>query len=219
MQRFDAVIFDMDGLLLDSERLAQDAFIAVCDSLGIKVDLLVFQRCIGTNEALSSQILQDGLPASVDVTSFREQWVTIYHGLTNDKKIPVKEGVTELLDYLHTLRIPAAVATSTRTAAATQKLHNAGLLDAFEQLVGGDQVSNSKPHPAIYQRAARLLGAPAENCLAFEDSENGVKAAVAAQCTVIQIPDLVQPSDALLELGHVVLQSLLDVPTYKFPDQ
>jgi beta-phosphoglucomutase-like phosphatase (HAD superfamily) len=82
--------------------------------------------------------------------------------------------------------------------------------------VGGDQVEYSKPHPAIYLKAAATLGAMPEKCLALEDSDNGVKSALSAGMTVIQVPDLVQPSSNLRELGHIILGSLRDVANHAF---
>jgi beta-phosphoglucomutase-like phosphatase (HAD superfamily) len=109
-----------------------------------------------------------------------------------------------------------AVATSTRTKRATEKLGDAGLLDYFKIVIGGDQVEQGKPDPEIYLKAASALSSAPSRCLALEDSANGVKAAVAAGMTVVQIPDLVPPSDELLQLGHIVLSSLADVPKYDF---
>jgi beta-phosphoglucomutase-like phosphatase (HAD superfamily) len=90
------------------------------------------------------------------------------------------------------------------------------LLDYFEIVIGGDQVERGKPDPDIYLKAASALSAAPSKCLALEDSTNGVKAAVAAGMTVVQIPDLVQPNEELLQLGHIVLSSLADVPKYNF---
>ena len=89
-------------------------------------------------------------------------------------------------------------------------------MEKFVAIVGGDQVQKSKPHPDIYFKAAAILGVTPKNCLALEDSENGVRSAVSAGMTVVQIPDLVQPSLDLRGLGHIVLGSLRDVANYAF---
>src|SRR5207253_2615312 len=120
------------------------------------------------------------------------------------------------LDHLDSLQIPVAVATSTKSARAMQKLGDAGIGGRFKAVIGGDQVENSKPHPDIYLKAAAALGVLAEKCLALEDSENGVRSAFSAGMTVIQVPDLVEPSEALRSLGHVILGSLREVPGYEF---
>jgi HAD superfamily hydrolase (TIGR01509 family) len=214
MRRFEAIIFDMDGLLLDTERIAQSAFLETCRELGVCGQDELFIRCIGTNQARGREVLRAGLQGQADFLRFEQVWEAKYVERISHGPIPVKEGALELLERVLSLRIPAAVATSTRTARAQEKLRKSGILDRFQTVVGGDQVRNSKPAPDIYLRAAEVLSARPEACLALEDSENGVRAAVSAGMTVVQIPDLVQPSPDLLALGHIVLPSLRDVADY-----
>ena len=140
------------------------------------------------------------------------------HGLKIEI-VPLKNGATELLARLTALAIPIAVATSTSSDRARQKLRSAGILTHFTAVIGGDQVTNSKPHPDIYANAADVLGVTPAKCLALEDSENGVRSATSAGMTVIQIPDLVQPTQALRSLGHIILNSLRDVRTYAFQEE
>ena len=214
MRRFEAIIFDMDGLLLDTERIAQSAFLETCRDLGVCGQDELFIRCIGTNQALGREVLRAGLQGQVDFLRFEQLWEDKYVERTSNGPIPVKEGALELLERIWSLQIPVAVATSTRTARAQEKLRKSGILDRFQTVVGGDQVRNSKPAPDIYLRAAEILNVRPEACLALEDSENGVRAAMSAGMTVVQIPDLVQPSPGLLALGHIVLPSLREVAPY-----
>ena len=132
----------------------------------------------------------------------------------HSEPVPLKGGCAELLDFLKTSDIKRAVATSTHTKLAEHKLRLAGIRDAFAFVMGGDRVQRSKPDPEIYRRSAEQLGVPAERCLALEDSENGVRAAVAAGLRVVQVPDLKAPSFELLSLGHTVLASLTAVQQY-----
>ena len=125
--------------------------------------------------------------------------------------ILVKSGAVELLEPVAAVGLPAAVARRTSLASARHELDAAGITHRFAAVAGADPVRYSKPHPAIYLRAARLLP-----CLALEDSENGVRAAVASGMCVVQIPDLVAPSAELLSLGHIVLPGLADVASYPF---
>jgi HAD superfamily hydrolase (TIGR01509 family) len=216
MKRFGAVIFDMDGLLLDTERLALESFNRVCDHLGLGDQKHVFVRCIGTNQAAGWQALEDGLKGKVDIATFASTWDDLHAQTTAERPPPLKDGVFELLDELAAIGLPCAVATSTSTERANRKLRQARLLERFAAVVGGDQVERSKPHPDIYLRAAATIGQKPEHCLALEDSENGVRAAVSAGMTVVQIPDLLQPSPELRALGHIVLDSLHAVRTYRF---
>jgi HAD superfamily hydrolase (TIGR01509 family) len=216
VKQFDAVIFDMDGLLLDTERIALVAFHATCGHFGLGDETALFMRCIGTNAELGEQVLREGLEGKADHLHFARIWDANCLQRTLNQPIPLKDGAAELLEELAALGVPVAVATSTASGRAKQKLRDAGILASFRTVIGGDQVKNSKPHPDIYVKAAEVLGANPQQCLALEDSENGVRSAVGAGMTVIQIPDLVQPAPALRSLGHIVLHSLHDVRTYPF---
>lgn len=211
MKRFDAAIFDMDGLLLDSERIARVAFVQACEhfALGDQNDL--FLRCIGTNDALGAAVLREGLRGKADPLEFGRVWDARYADALAARPVPLKRGVVELLADLRAERIPCAVATSTSSGRAREKLCRAGIVESFDIVVGGDQVRESKPRPDIYLAAAAALDVKPDRCLALEDSENGVRAALAAGMRVIQIPDLVEPSAELRALGHDILESLHEV--------
>jgi putative acetyltransferase len=216
MKHFAAVIFDMDGLLLDTERVALVAFEEACRRLDLVLPGEVFVRCLGGNKEASRRILEEALRGVAEVDAFRGAWDEAYLARVAREPVGVKEGAMRLLEHIGSLGVPAAVATSTTTSRARAKLETAGLLPHFTQVVGGDQVTRSKPDPAIYLRAAQVLQVDPGECLALEDSENGVRAAVAAGMCVVQIPDLVPPSPELLRLGHIVLPSLTCVSTYPF---
>lgn len=216
MKRFDAVIFDMDGLLLDSERIALAAFVEACEHFDLGEQKDLFMRCVGTNATLGEAVLRQGLHGKADHLEFGRVWDARYAEAISSGPIPLKPGVLEFLDELREAGIPRAVATSTASARAREKLQRAGVLAKFDAIVGGDQVRESKPHPEIYMAAAAALGVKPEKCLALEDSENGVRSALGASMTVVQIPDLVEPSPELCRLGHLILRSVDDVRRYDF---
>jgi HAD superfamily hydrolase (TIGR01509 family) len=206
-----AVIFDMDGLLLDSERLARAAFVDTCEHFGLGDQTALFTQCVGINQEHGKHVLRKGLRGKADDLAFGHLWNAKCVEYMSDAAIPLKTGAAELLQDLKGAGVPMAVATSTPNPRATQMLRNSGMLRSFDVVVAGDQVQRSKPLPDIYLRAAELLDVRPEGCLALEDSENGVRSALAAGMTVIQVPDLVAPSDALRELGHTILESLHEV--------
>lgn len=207
----DAVLFDMDGLLLDSERLSMESFSATTQAFGLGDHETVFMSVIGSNEMSLLAILEEALGDRVDIPEFRQAWAARYHTMVTEGELPLKSGVLELLDWLGQRKIRMAVATSSSTPIATTKLRRTGIIDHFDHIVGGDTVINSKPHPEIFLKAAARVGADPVRTLVLEDSTNGVRAGVAGGFTVIQVPDLVAPSAELLSLGHRVCSSLLDV--------
>lgn len=211
--KFTAVIFDMDGLLINSERLALQAFEETCEKHQIGESFDLYMQLLGTNEATTKSVLAQELEGRTEWQPFMQQWDERYHDLTH-KGVPLMTGVPELLDYLDGCNITVAVATSTNTDKAMRKLDQAGILTRFKSITGGDQVSNGKPAPEIYERAAESVDAIPAACVALEDSANGIRAAVSAGTHAIQIPDLAPPDPGLLTLGHVVLDSLHDVIGY-----
>jgi len=216
MHNFKAVIFDMDGLLIDSESLALETFRSTCEQFNLGDMTALFKRLIGTNMALSNSILQQQLPDGVIASQFVQIWDSAYFKAVSRAPVALMPGVEKLLVQLQLQGMPMAVATSSKTQRARDKLNNCGLLDYFSFIVGGDQVAQSKPQPDIYLKAAAKLAVSPANCLAFEDSKNGVKAAFAAGMTVVQIPDLVAADDELLALGHIILQRIDHVLEYNF---
>ena len=206
-----AVVFDMDGLLLDSERLARAAFVDTCGHFGLGDEAALFMQCVGTNQEMGKHVLREGLRGKADDVAFGRLWNEKCVDYMSDAEIPLKAGAADLLQYLKSAGVPMAVATSTPNPRATQMLRNSGMLHEFDAVVSGEQVQQSKPLPDIYLRAAELLDVRPERCLALEDSENGVRSALAAGMTVIQVPDLVEPSEAVRELGHTILGTLHDV--------
>ncbi|MEQ8486299.1 MAG: HAD family phosphatase [Pseudomonadales bacterium] len=206
-----AVVFDMDGLLLDSERLAQAAFREACTELGVTVDDAVYARCIGSTPAGTEQILREAVGADLDYPSLDRIWSDRYAARLDAGPVDLKPGALDLLDALAAHGIPRGLATSTGRDLATRKLTGAGVISYFACLICGGETARGKPHPDPYLAAVACLGVPAGAAWALEDSENGVRAAHAAGLRVIQVPDLVAPSAALRSLGHDVLPSLRHV--------
>lgn len=205
--KISACIFDMDGLLIDSESIALSVFQQTCDHYGIGHQKPLYQQLLGTNHETTRTILQKELPAHISVEKFTEHWSEHYSALTN-LGVPLMKGVDNLLTYLETMKIPKAVATSTQTDRAIGKLEHSGIAHRFSFIIGGDQIVHGKPAPDIYLKAADALNLAPSHCLGLEDSPNGVRAALSAGLKVIQIPDTLAPDETLLSLGHTVLDDL-----------
>ncbi|WP_022943008.1 HAD family hydrolase [Psychromonas hadalis] len=208
---YQAAIFDMDGLLLDTERVCQQAFRDACEFLSLPFLEQTYLSIIGCNAQGIEAILTKGYGDRIAYESLRKAWMDRYNPIVQNQAIPVKKGVVALLCWLKEKNIPIAVATSTHRELAITKLTLAGLYDYFDHLSTGCEVQQGKPHPEIFLLAAKRLNIAPELCLAFEDSNNGAQAAMAAHMQLFQIPDLVKPSAEIRAFGHVIADSLTDV--------
>lgn len=205
---FQAAIFDMDGLLLDTERLCMQVFEQACANVNLPFYPDVYLSIIGQNAVSIDKTFRKVYHDDLD--KLDAEWRKNYKAIVNHQAIPVKEGVLDLLKWLKANKIPTAVATSSQREVATVKLKLAGLDQYFDSLTCGCEVTQGKPDPEIYLLAAQRLGVEAAQCVAFEDSNNGVRSSMAANMTTFQIPDLVAPCEEVLALGHYVESSLSD---------
>ncbi len=213
MPEYNAVIFDMDGLLLDTESIALATFIAACRETGFEPDLTVYRRCIGTTYQNTREILTQGYGKAFDYERVSKSWSRRFAAETENRPVPLKEAARGILDDLAEAKTKMAVVTSTRRSTAVKELTNVGIRDFFALVIGGDEVQRGKPEPDIYLKACAALAEAPEKCLALEDSDNGVRAAWRAGLTVIQVPDLVEPAPAVRALGHRIVKSLREVQT------
>jgi HAD superfamily hydrolase (TIGR01509 family) len=205
-----AVLFDMDGLLIDSERLAQEATRATSQLLELHIPEPVALRMIGLGRDALERMIAAELGPHFPFERFQLEWESQYHQRI-DRGVPVKPGVAEALAALGAAGLPCAVATSTSTHLARHKLEKAGLLTHFPVVVGRDAVVHGKPAPDLYLRAARELGADAATCWAFEDSLPGLTAAVASGARTHWVPDIAQIHVDDLPHGVETIESLHQV--------
>jgi len=207
---FDAVVFDMDGTLLDTELVFRTIVFDVAESLGYEMTDALHLAMVGSSHEATTQLLVEAYGTSFPHGVFDAKCRQLMQQQLAET-VPVKRGAVALLGALRTRSIPIAVATSSRSPHAFGQLGRAGLLDMFETIVTRDDVVNPKPHPEPYLTAARRLGVAPSRCLALEDSHSGVRAAHAAGLQTIMVPDLVQPNEEIAGLCIAVLPSLIEV--------
>ena len=213
-RRPHAVIFDMDGLMLDTERLAPRAWSDAAAAMGVDFDLALITPMVGRNFRDCAALIADRHGVDFPTAELMRAWHVAYDAIVEREGIELKPGLLMLLDWLEVEGIPKAVATSTRRDRAQAKLAQTGLLQRFVGLIGGDEIANGKPAPDIFLAAADRLGQAAARCLVLEDSEPGVRAALAAGMTPIMVPDMHRPSTDLLALEPLVLASLAEIPAH-----
>ncbi|CAN7254520.1 MULTISPECIES: HAD family hydrolase [unclassified Pseudoxanthomonas] len=203
-----AVIFDMDGLMLDSERAIIACLAEAARERGHDLPELLWLSMVGHSEAVCRHLLDEAVGEAERERILQRSHV-LYDAVVA-AGMPHRPGIIEMLDFLQVQGIPRAVATSTRRPLALKKLEAAGLLTRFDAICTSSDVEHPKPAPDIYLLAARSLGIEPSRCLVLEDSPTGVRAALAAGMYPIQIPDLLVPDDAVRALGHLILPSLDD---------
>jgi len=214
-QRPLAVVFDMDGLMLDSERALLGCLEHTAQAHGYGISRALLLSLIGSSDAVTRSRLGDALGAARTDALLADSYAR-YDGIVQ-AGVPLRPGILELLELLRAHDIPRAVATSTRSPLAQRKLEAAGLLPYFQAVATSSDVAHPKPAPDIYLLAAERLQVAPQACLALEDSPTGVRAALAAGMTTIQVPDLLVPDDEVRAFGHRIVDSLHDVHTLLQP--
>ncbi len=202
-----AVIFDMDGVLTDSERLGVAITCEAGREMGFEIPESVVMKTLGITWAASVGIYEEQFPG-LDVPKMFDRVRERLVSLGQEGKMPLKPGVHRILDTLERLGIPKAVASSNGPGAIRAYLTGAGIAGRFDQVISGNDCVRSKPAPDIFLVAAERLGVPPEACLVVEDSPSGVRAGRAAGMTVCMIPDLAPFTEELRPCYDWVLPSL-----------
>lgn len=210
----EAVIFDMDGVIFDSENLVMLCWREVAEKYGISGIEEACRKCLGINADLTKKIMLEHFGSDFPYDKYTKEVSALFHEKADGGKLPKKPGVKELLGYLKEEGIKTAVASSTRRAVVVKELEEGGLLPYFDEVVGGDMVSRSKPEPDIFLKACENLGVAPEKAFAVEDSHNGIRAAYGAGMKPVMVPDLVAPTEEMETISHVILPSLLEVKAY-----
>ena len=206
---FVAAIFDMDGLLLDSERPILDAWMQTAAELGLALSPEALVHALGRRAEDARVLFRAAFPDDFPFDQARSRVQALLTARREQGSFALKAGVSSLLARLAALNIPCAVASSTRRAEVERRLESAGLTAYFQALVGGDEVEHGKPAPDIFLLAARRLGVEPARCVVFEDMEHGARGAIAAGMQAVLVPDLKQPEADARALCLSVLTSLV----------
>ena len=210
-----SVIFDMDGVIFDTEMLCRKAWHSMEEEYGIsaeKMDQLLI-LCVGTNRAHMVKTFLEQLGNDFPVERFLDESMDRIAAL-GASGLPLKKGAVELLSWLKEQNALLALASSTKRSLVIQELTDAGLLDYFSVITGGDQITKSKPDPEIYEKAGAALGADPGKTLVLEDSQNGLRSALNAGMLPIMIPDILKSAPDLEPLIEAKLEDLAEVIPY-----
>lgn len=209
-----AVIFDMDGVIFDSEKLVVECWKEIADRHGIVGVEAVCRECFGTNREVSRQKFKAHYGQDFPYDEYKKEMSDLFFSRSSGGRLPMKPGVVELLTVLRQNGIMTAIASSTRRAIVYEEIGAAGLLDLFDQILCGDMVERSKPDPEIFLKACELLGVRPEESCVIEDSYNGIRAAYAGGMHPIMVPDQLEPDEEMEEKAEIICRDLFAVIEY-----
>jgi HAD superfamily hydrolase (TIGR01509 family) len=211
---FRAVVFDMDGLMLDTEPIARSAWEQAMSEWGRVIPEPVYLSVVGRSRRAVQEIFLEALGPDLPIEAISERVQALLEETFTRDGVPVKHGLVELLSALERKRIPAAVASSTRRKFVLARLSQAGLGSGFDTVVGGDEVVRSKPFPDLFLEACRRLRLSPEECVVLEDSDAGIRAAHAAGAIPLLVPDTVPPSSEAKKMALGIFPSLAEVQAF-----
>lgn len=216
MKKIDGVIFDMDGLLFDTEMIYYQSQQKIADEMNFPYTQELYLDFVGVSDeevqASYQELFREFGKEQVNLfikRSYEETYRVFEAG-----EVPLKDGVLDLLDYLEKVNIPKVVASSNVRPIILLLLEKAGIRERFSAIISAEEVQRAKPDPEIFIKALEALGTTAEHTLVFEDSFHGVTAANQAQIPVIMIPDLILPTPTIEAQTQKILTSLKEVPAY-----
>lgn len=214
MKEFDAVIFDMDGVIFDSERATMYCWLELAQKYNIENLEEHFLACTGTTNQRTREIMMEAYGEDFPYDDFAGEASAMFHEKYDGGKLPMKSGVHALLGYLKNQGKKIALASSTGKQAVVNELRDAGIIGYFDEIITGDMVTHSKPHPEIFLLACEKVGVKPENAYAIEDSYNGIRSANVGGLRPIMVPDLLPANEEMRKLTEAVLTSLDEVVKY-----
>jgi HAD superfamily hydrolase (TIGR01509 family) len=207
-KQVQAVIFDMDGVIFDSERLVIECWEVIAKKHNIPDIVEICMRVQGNNREETGKRFREKYGNGFPYEAYKKEVSALFRHLYGGGRLPLKPGVMKILEELKHMRIPLALASSTRTDIVKLELEEAHLLHYFDVVLGGDMAARSKPEPDIFFAAANALEVTPANCYVLEDSFNGIRAAYRAGMHPIMVPDMQQPTEEIRGLAEVIVNNL-----------
>ena len=214
MKDFDAVIFDMDGVIFDSERATLLCWLELSKEKNFENIYEVFLKCTGTTMEKTKSIVLEAYGEDFPYDEYASLASKMYHERYDGGKLPVKKGVKDILEYLKENNKKIALASSSRKETVEKELRDAGIYSFFDEIVTGDMVNRSKPEPDIFLKACEAVGVKPDRAYAIEDSYNGIRAAFRGGLKPIMVPDLLEADDEMKKISDKVLKNLNAVIGY-----
>jgi HAD superfamily hydrolase (TIGR01509 family) len=208
-EQVQAVIFDMDGVIFDSERLVIECWQVVAEKHNVPDIVEICMRVQGNNREETGRRFREKYGKGFPYEVYKKEVSALFRQLYGGGRLPLKPGVVEILEELKRKRVPLALASSTRTDIVKLELDEAHLLPYFDAVLGGDMAPRSKPEPDIFLAAAAALQVEPKNCYVLEDSYNGIRAAYRAGMHPIMVPDMQQPTEEIRKLAEIIADNLL----------
>jgi HAD superfamily hydrolase (TIGR01509 family) len=209
--RPDLVIFDMDGLMFDTETVSYSAWKQAGNKYGYDINKDIFMKILGTNIEYIKNIYRENFGEDFPLEEIINERNLLAEKIVDDNGLRVKDGLYQLLEHLKKLNIKRAVATSTSRERAMKLLQLAEIDKSFDYIICGDEVTKSKPEPEIFLKVAEKLGCSPEKSVVLEDSRWGIQAAKNAGMIPIMVPDMLEPDEEILNLIYKKVNSLHDI--------
>ena len=211
---FDAVVFDMDGVIFDSERAVMNCWLELAQKYNIENIEKPYYACTGTTMKRTREIMMEAYGPDFPYDEYAKEASVMYHERYDGGRLPMKPGIRELLEYLKNNGKKIALASSSRRQTVVNQLVDAKIMEYFDAVICGDMVERSKPAPDIFLKACSEIGVEPERAYGIEDSYNGIRAVNAANMHPIMVPDLLPATEEMKELAECVLEDLLQVIDY-----
>ena len=210
----DAIVFDMDGVIFDTETIALRSWQDTADAHNLGDITETAMKCVGRSTVDTLRIFEEAYGDKVSIEAMHAECIERFNEIMQTEGLPIKKGARELLEHLRVNGAAVALASSTSYDRVVMELKDADLFKYFRVIVGGDMIEHSKPEPEIYLLACKKLGADPKKSAAVEDSRNGIISASRAGMMPFLVPDIIEPDEEMLRLAHRKFADLLEVKDY-----